>query len=35
LVDPGAYAVGFEIEACLTASAGGMACASDSMLFER
>jgi hypothetical protein len=29
-VDPGANAVGFEIDACLPASAGGIACANDS-----
>jgi predicted Zn finger-like uncharacterized protein len=28
-VDPGANAVGFEIDACLPASAGGIACAND------
>jgi hypothetical protein len=30
LVDPGANAVAFEIDACLPAPGGGMACASDS-----
>jgi Protein of unknown function (DUF3426) len=29
-VDPGANAVGFEIDACLPASGGGVACANDS-----
>jgi predicted Zn finger-like uncharacterized protein len=29
-VDPGASAVGFELDACLPASAGGIACANDS-----
>ena len=29
-VDPGANAVGFELDACLPASAGGIACANDS-----
>ena len=28
-VDPGANAVGFEIDACLPASGGGVACAND------
>jgi hypothetical protein len=28
-VDPGANAVGFEIDACLPAPAGGIACAND------
>jgi hypothetical protein len=30
-VDPGASAVGFEIDACLPAPAGGIACANDSV----
>jgi hypothetical protein len=30
IVDPGPDAVGFEIDACLPAPGGGLACASDS-----
>jgi hypothetical protein len=29
LLDPGASAVGFELDACLPASGGGVACAND------